>query len=351
MLELLTVLTHVATQITGVWLPPPITEESTFPRSLFEVEEKFLRLGIHSLEAEDWVSIMESDRVKLFPVLGWLEVMSKLKKLSIKSLATSAVENFQSMAIDQGHYVSIFSPNYPTLLRMIAKPPLLLFYKGNIDLLKEGAVAVIGSRKANYSSLRMTVEVGMKLAQESICVISGGAIGCDIAVHEGMLASGVERIKPVIVFAGGLHQLHPKSNERAFKELLANGGLLLSEKLWCQKTYPSDFPARNRIVSGMSESIVVMSAGLGSGSLITAHEALEQGREVVVFAKELDDVRMDGSQALLTDGATPFSTPDELINILNRNIPITPEKYFNCAHETCQLANELGTFETEHFIN
>jgi DNA protecting protein DprA len=203
---------------------------------------------------------------------------------------------------------------------------------------------VIGSRRASYEALKTTVDVGLECARSEIGIVSGGAVGCDIAAHEGMLVSGMTNIQAIVVQAGGLVGLFPKSNLGTFSEILLRGGAIISERLWFQAVRPHDFPSRNRIVSGMCEATVVMAAALKSGSLITASEALEQGRDVYVFASGLNDVRFEGSTQLIHDGATPFLSAAELMTILSLNYGDLSLVEPSQQADYCQEDLNVGTF-------
>ena len=350
--ELMTAMTHVASQLIGTWFPAPdsrVGAGSMDPPHL--AVEQYQRGGLPLVDQRGWIEFLEADMSCFNPRLFWLEKLLRARRISLTVLADAAVRHFIGASSASATMISIHSPFYPSLLRQIARPPLYLTVLGNAELLRRGCVAVIGSRKASYEALRASVDVGMTLARSPWTVVSGGAIGCDIAVHEGMLVSGEENISAIIVFAGGLHTRFPRCNDRTFSEVLSRGGLLVSERLWFQDVLPRDFPARNRIVSGMCAVTSVMSAAPRSGSLITAQEALEQGRDVYVFDIRGDDARMDGSRQLISDGACPFFTPDELLDFLSQGYQVVPNADFGSLGQTCQVANYIGTFDAEQILN
>jgi DNA protecting protein DprA len=350
--ELLTAMTHVASQLTGIWFPAPIAGgEAGRMDPVSAAVEQYRDGGLCRVGQQSWIELLEVELSGFKPRLPWLEKLLRARRISLAVLADSAVRHFNGVTSASGTMISIHSPFYPPLLRQVARPPLYLTALGNVGLLRGSCVAVIGSRKASYEALRASVDVGMSLSKSPWTVVSGGAIGCDIAVHEGMLASGQDDVSAIIVFAGGLHARFPRCNDRAFSEVLARGGLLVSERLWFQDVLPRDFPARNRIVSGMCAVTSVMSAASRSGSLITAHEALEQGRDVYVFDIPGDDARMDGSRQLISDGACPFFTPEEFMDYLSQGYPVVPDSNLGFMDITCQAASYLGTFDAEQILN
>ena len=351
--ELFTAMTHVATQLTGRWFPIPNVSGSIAVGCDLTAVRQFANGGYSSVTQDGWYEILEIDASSYVPALTWLDVLLRKNKMTLTKLSEAAYRHFQESSSYQAETISIHSSDYPSLLRWIAKPPLLITALGNLNLLQRRCIGVIGSRKASYESLRTSVETGISLAKTDWGVISGGAIGCDIAVHEGMLASGVNEVAAIVVFAGGLHDRFPRCNERAFKEILSRGGLFISERLWFQDVLPRDFPARNRIVSGISQAVAVMAAAVRSGSLITAQEALEQGRDVYVFDCDSGeaDVRFEGSRQLIDDGAFPFLDSGHLLEYLKDGYDAFPEVSLGHTRGTCQVASSIGTFKTEPFIH
>ena len=316
--ELFTAVTHVTSQLIGKWLPPPHTSciGLTIPGQPYI--DQFQNSGFVGVDSQGWLDLLEDDLSSLRPVLIWLEPLLRARRINLRFIAESIARHFIDTQNAGGFNISILDFGYPQLLKHISRPPLFLSGIGECSHLSLQSLAVVGSRKASYEALRASVDLGMSLAQAHYCVVSGGAIGCDIAVHEGMLAGEKHDISAAIVFAGGLHARFPRCNERAFKEILNRGGVFLSERLWFQDVLPHDFPSRNRIVSGMCQATAVMSAAPRSGTLITAHEALEQGRDVFVFQTVTGDARFEGSQELIDDGAMPFSSSGELVCFLNQ---------------------------------
>lgn len=220
-----------------------------------------------------------------------------------------------ALAAVGGRWVAFEDDDYPASLRHIKDPPPALAMRGDARCLARPRVAIIGARKATPEALGQSRWLGHKLARMGVSVVSGGAIGCDIWAHAGALDAlddGRElNCRPVVVFAGGLAQLTPARNARVFRRIEARGGLILSERLaraWPQR---HDFLVRNRIISGVSQLVVVVQASETSGAMATARHALEQGREVVVLAGEPNDVRFGGNAALTETGAVVLQ-PDQV---------------------------------------
>jgi DNA protecting protein DprA len=344
--QLYTALAHVTSQILEKWIPIPFkTQAEPSDQCLADLQATFDSSGFCGLDYKSWLELLEQDVSSFSPWMPWLPKLVQGRKISLSNIAGAAERHFSSLSSQGAHYVSIHDWNYPKLLKYIARPPLGLTVLGNKDIIMRPSIAVIGSRRASYEALKTAVEVGLTCVNTGLGIVSGGAVGCDIAAHEGMLASDQPDINAIVVQAGGLFGLFPKSNLTTFSEILARGGAIISERLWFQHVRPHDFPSRNRIVSGMCEATVVMAAATKSGSLITASEALEQGRDVYVFSGAQDDVRFEGSTQLIHDGATPFLSAPELIDILSLNygsLSVTPSSDLA---NYCQEDLNVGTFD------
>ncbi len=211
--------------------------------------------------------------------------------------------------------VTVLDPEddyYPTLLRTIHDPPILLYCKGNKALLKQSSVAIVGSRAATSYGHRTSFNLARALADRGVTVISGMALGIDGEAHLGVL----ERDGATIGVLGcGLEVVYPRQHARLYQEV-ANRGLLVSE--YPLQTQPDGFrfPARNRIISGLSLGVVVVEATLRSGSLITARLALEQGREVFAVPGRVDSARSEGTHRLLQQGAKLVHSVDDILEEL-----------------------------------
>ncbi len=196
--------------------------------------------------------------------------------------------------------VTMQDTEYPDRLRNIFDPPLLLYVQGRMPLFDdEVAVAMVGTRRASPYALEMGEKLAFQLAGLGAVVVSGLASGGDAAAHRGALrANGIT----VGVIGGGHDIIYPKEN-RALYEDIAVRGAILSEYPPGTEHKGDHFPVRNRIISGLCQATVVTEAPEHSGALITAHRALDQGRDVFALPGQAGDRRCAGSNALLRDGA------------------------------------------------
>lgn len=223
--------------------------------------------------------------------------------------------------------VTLLTPEddlYPYNLKQIEDCPPILYALGNTDLLKnDNAVAVVGSRHASISARRLAKQISSDLAAKNIVVVSGMARGIDSAAHEGALA---ENGNTIAVLGTGIDVIYPKENEDLYKKLIKNG-LILSEYPFRTGPQATNFPRRNRIVSGLSKGVLVVEASVHSGSMITAHQALEQGRDVYATPGNPYDGRSSGSNKLIKDGALLVETADDIADsFIFTQVKFTPRK-------------------------
>lgn len=206
--------------------------------------------------------------------------------------------------------LTITDQAYPTKLRHIPDAPMVLYYKGILPDWEETAfIGVVGTRKASAYGLQTSFQMGSQIGAGGGCVVSGGASGADTAAMQGALEAGQ---KVIGVLGCGVDVVYPRNNRKLF-ETVAAQGCLLSEYPPGEQPLAWHFPMRNRIISGISNGILVVEAPHKSGALITAHRALEQGRDVFVVPGNINTESCAGSNGLLQEGAIPvFSGWDVL---------------------------------------
>ncbi len=197
-------------------------------------------------------------------------------------------------------FCSCTDSNYPSLLKEIYDPPLVLFWKGTLPPGNEDSLAVVGTRKPSLSAEKEAFVLGLDAGRNGIPVISGLAAGVDGAAHKGAVSL---KGRTWAVLGTGCDIVYPAAHGKIAKDILAAGGGLISE--FFPGTIPCryNFPKRNRIISGLSTHIVVVQAPRRSGALYTADYALEQGREVLVHRCGLEGTRSEGSASLAEQGA------------------------------------------------
>jgi DNA processing protein len=196
---------------------------------------------------------------------------------------------------------------YPEPLRQIYSAPSLLYVKGAVELLSSPCIAMVGSRAATTYGTRIAADMACRLARGGLTVVSGLALGIDAAAHAGALEGGAT----IGVLGCGIDVIYPRQHQELY-DALAGHGALVSEAPFGARPEPFRFPARNRIISGLSLGVVVVEAARQSGSLITARLALEQGREVFAVPGRIDSVKSCGAHRLLQEGATLVHSVEDI---------------------------------------
>ncbi len=182
---------------------------------------------------------------------------------------------------------------------------MILYARGNIDILNNESIAIVGCRDTSNYGISATKYFSFNLARKNINIISGLAKGVDSFAHIGAICA---KGKTIAVVGNGLDSIYPRENLYIAKKILETGGTILSEYPLGTKPEKMNFPARNRIISGLSTSILVIEAKEKSGTLITVDFALEQGRNVYVVPGNIDSINSIGTNELLKQGARPITS-------------------------------------------
>jgi DNA processing protein len=203
-------------------------------------------------------------------------------------------------------------PGYPPQLNEIATAPPLLYVRGEWTEADANAVAIVGSRACTPYGKRVAAEIARGLARAGVTVVSGLARGIDGAAHRGALEAGG---RTIAVLAGGLCRIYPPEHADLAADVAA-AGAVMTETAMAQSPQPVMFPARNRIISGLSRGVVVVEANVGSGALHTVNHALEQGKEVFAVPGQVDSPASAGCLDLLRKGARLVRSADDILDDL-----------------------------------
>lgn len=212
---------------------------------------------------------------------------------------------------------------YPVLLKQIDDPPALLFYRGNPDCLRGRCITMVGTSTASVEGKRAAGKIAGDLAQNGVCIVSGMAYGIDAASHQGCVDAGGQSVG---VLACGIDVDYPQENGALKLAMLEKGGLLLSESPLGCPAKGELFARRNRILSGLSWGTVMVECRIRSGTMLTVHHALDQGREVLVWPGIPGSIHSEGAHTLLREGARYITCAEDILEDMDwLNTPaVTP---------------------------
>ena len=222
--------------------------------------------------------------------------------------------------IQGASFVTVLCDEYPKLLKEIDVPPVVLYYQGDVTLFTEQkTLACVGARKAHSYVQDVIAHTVVPMIQDGWTVVSGGALGADTYAHAAALDNGG---KTIVVVGSGLYYQYPPKNKLLFQRVVAHGGLVVSSFPMKRQPEAQCFPIRNRIISGLSQGCLVLQAARKSGALITAHFALEQGREVFAVPGPIYDPLSAGCHELIKQGAKLVESTDDIIQELSEFVKI-----------------------------
>jgi DNA processing protein len=205
--------------------------------------------------------------------------------------------------------ITILDKDYPNSLMNIYDKPAVLYTKGNYKLDSNLSIGIVGSRKATAYGKWACEKFTKELVNLGVTIVSGLATGIDSIAHKTVVENGG---KTVGVLGNGIDKIYPKNNSELYKDV-SNNGLLISEFPLGTEPLSFNFPRRNRIIAGLSYGIIVIEAKEKSGSLITAHHALEQGKEIFALPGNINSIYSKGTNKLIKDGAKPLLSIDDII--------------------------------------
>lgn len=249
----------------------------------------------------------------------FLASLTELEAAGIPAIAAQSLGTGRSLELAQdemaklraagAEVVTLDDPKFPAQLKQIYDPPLLLYVRGDANVLSKPGIAMVGTRHPTPYGTGMAERLGQDLAARGLAIFSGMARGVDTAAHRGAVTA---KGKTVAVFGTGVDVLYPKENTRLAEQIMANGGALISEFPLATFAAPQNFPIRNRIISGISIGVLVIEAAEYSGTRITARCALEQNREVFAVPGNVTTKNAWGPNTLIKQGAKLVATWDDI---------------------------------------
>ncbi|MEI8351782.1 MAG: DNA-processing protein DprA, partial [bacterium] len=274
------------------------------------VTVRTLAAALGSVEA-----ILAADKAALGAVGG--VGPDKIARILEQRTLLDPVKEEAAAAALGAYLVTPVDPGYPKRLLQIYDPPLALYVQGTLLSRDEHGVAIVGSRRTSHYGMETAERLAFQLAESGVTVISGLARGIDTAAHRGALKA---KGRTVAVLGGGLDCLFPQENAELAGQIMLHG-CVMSEYPLGRQPDKTTFPVRNRIVSGLSQGVTVVECDVASGAMITARQAMEQGRTVFAVPGRIDSFGARGPHKLIRDGACLVQGVEDILNELGSLIP------------------------------
>lgn len=237
-------------------------------------------------------------------------IKPELASMLSKNKANVEDRIFKKLKAENAFIVTIYDDSYPKKLKQIDGAPYVLYCKGSLKNIDNVSIAVVGSRKATAYGKWTADKLTTDLAELGVNIVSGLAAGIDTVAHKTALKSNA---KTVGVIGCGIDLIYPKFNEHLYKEIEEKGGAVITEYTFNTKPLPYNFHDRNRIISGLSDGVLVIEAQEKSGTLITAGHAANQGREIFAVPGNIDSLYSKGTNSLIKDGAKVTTSVEDII--------------------------------------
>lgn len=245
------------------------------------------------------------------------EKSSRFKKATIDKMKSSVVDSMVIVSLKESmknlgvDYISIDSNNYPSILKEIYDPPYVLYFRGDISVLKEKFIlGMVGSRDATEYGRAVSKKIIQEISDDRIAIVSGLARGIDSYSHIFCMN---ENMKTIAVLGSAIDNIYPKINVQLANEIIKNGGLIISEHNIGKNTMPYHFALRNRIISGISNGVIVVEAKRNSGALVTCESALSQNRNVYSVPGSIFSKFSQGCNEIISKGAKPIQSGRDVL--------------------------------------
>lgn len=319
-------------------------------------------LALHSIDGLGPIRLRAVLEYFKDPKLAWEADVGEIKKIGIPQNTVQLLadtrkklepESYAQKISDRGiKWITVFDDGYPKLLSQIYDPPIVLYYKGDFSSApgsagskNNDAIAVVGTRKMTGYGKVVTEQFTKGLVSAGLTIVSGLARGVDSQAH---LVAVSENGRTIAVLGGGLNNIFPPENRGLAAKIADGFGAVISEFPPDYPSLPGNFPARNRIISGLSLGVVVIEAAEDSGSLITARLALEQGREVFAVPGPVTSDLSKGPVDLIKQGAMAVFSPDEVLEELGIGKVISDKGKVISENLSEEEERVLGVLENEN---
>ena len=274
-----------------------------------------------SEETKKWIMLAEYKRIsnkkKMELLNKYRNIYDVCNKLKIKEdyRINNCIEYIDKNNIEVLYYNGQY---YPNQLTFLYDPPIVIYAIGNVKILNDkNKIAVIGARKASSYGINVSQEIGKSLSANNIHTISGLALGIDMNAHIGVLKQNLKNKntgKGIAVIGNGLDNIYPYQNRVLAQKIVENGGCIITEYIVGTKPLKSNFPARNRIISALSDKLVVVEAeDERSGTMITVNFSLDLGKDILVIPGNITSKMSKGTNELIKDGAKIITKIEDII--------------------------------------
>lgn len=317
-----------------------------------DIDEKLLWISLGSISGIGSQTYCQLLKAFGSPASIYAANGKQLREIVSANIASEITRGFDPETLAQtrqwllqenNHLVTLADPEYPKSLLEIADPPPFLYAKGNLDLLNQPGIAIVGSRNASVQGEKNAEAFAYELSAYGLCIVSGLALGIDGASHRGALRAHGSTIA---VVGTGMDIVYP-AKHRELAHQIAEHGLIISEFDLGTPSKPQNFPKRNRIISGLSLGCLVVEANLQSGSQITARLATEQGREVFAIPGSIHSPLSKGCHQLIKQGAKLVDCLQDIVEELDlkRNESSTPLTDKQIQHDTSNPVLEVMGYD------
>jgi len=248
---------------------------------------------------------------------------------------------------DNHYIITLDCPEYPSLLKQTNSPPPVLYVHGNLSIINDPQLAIVGSRNPTQSGMTSAYDFAKHLGQTGLCITSGLALGIDGAAHQGTLDAGAPTIA---IIATGIDRVYPAKHHNLAHSIVENGAIISEFPIGTQPR-SGNFPRRNRIISGLAHGTLVVEAALKSGSLITARLASEQGREVFAIPGSIHNPLAKGCHQLIRQGAKLVETAQDILEEMSTAIDLSQFDLNAIQNTSKNITEESTTEEADHTNN
>ncbi len=312
----------------------PLSDEELAALILLNRVAGAARRSVHALLMESAMPSEILARIEAENLWGRAEELRKVRS------ALDPEKELERCRKKSIHFLTVLDSSYPSLLKQSPDPPLLLYVLGEWLEADQAALAMVGSRHPSLYGRSQAKSFARELSEKGLTLVSGLARGIDKIVHESCLE--IRYGRTLAVLGSGVDVVYPRENQNIYAQI-AERGALMSEYPLGTPPLAHHFPCRNRIIAGLSLGVFVVEAHSRSGSLITAHEALEMGREVFALPGQVDQLTSRGTHRLIKEGAALVDSPFDILEILASSLwPLILERRQEGLREPSAVATKTG---------